>query len=61
MKKDNTSTESRTEVVIGIDLGDKRSHTCVLPSEFRTYRVSINYPLLGAQIILAFPGKETSD
>ncbi len=30
MKKDNTLIKSRTETVIGIDLGDKRSHICVL-------------------------------
>ncbi len=30
MKKDNTLIKSRAETVIGIDLGDKRSHICVL-------------------------------
>ncbi len=33
MKKDNTLIESRTETVIGIDLGDKQSHVCVLDAE----------------------------
>ncbi len=33
MKKDNTLIESRTETVIGIDLGDKQSHVCVLGAE----------------------------
>ncbi|MFT5199588.1 MAG: hypothetical protein ACI87O_002259, partial [Planctomycetota bacterium] len=30
MKKSNTLIKSRTETVIGIDLGDKKSHICVL-------------------------------
>jgi hypothetical protein len=30
MKKNNTLIKSRPETVIGIDLGDKRSHICVL-------------------------------
>ncbi|MCP5022404.1 MAG: IS110 family transposase, partial [bacterium] len=33
MKKDNTLIKSRTETVIGIDLGDKQSHVCVLDAE----------------------------
>lgn len=30
MKKSSTLIKARTETVIGIDLGDKRSHICVL-------------------------------
>jgi len=30
MKQNTTPIQSRTETVIGTDLGDKRSHICVL-------------------------------